>query len=118
VKLTHHVPATAYRSAKVSSEYQAQVDRSTARAEVVFAQAQRRLEGAERRRQRAEERLTSAPKRSRKVLERELRVADELVELRREELLRLQGLMRSIPSSVAHRGRGGYRPIPQPGEVL
>lgn len=36
----------------------------------------------------------------------------ELVELRREELLELEQMMRSAPASASHRGVKSYRPIP------
>jgi hypothetical protein len=118
VKLTHHVPSTARRSATVSAEYQAEVDRSTAKTEAAYARAQQRLAAAERRKQRAEQRLTSSRLGWRADRARELRIATELVEIRREELLKLQDLMRATPASVEHRGRGGYRPVPQPGSPL
>jgi hypothetical protein len=42
-------------------------------------------------------------------------VAAELVELRREELQRVEALMKGVPASAEHRGVRGFRPAPTPG---
>ena len=95
----------------MTQEYQAEIDRHTARAEMAYAVAQRRFSQAKLRRQRAL--LHAGP-----GALAQLRAADELVERRREELQRIEALMKAAPASLEHRGRKGYRPIPQPGSVV
>lgn len=116
MKLKHKVPSFAVRSATVTPEYQAEVDRSTNKAMAAYERAQRRLNAAKRRlekaQQRSAERLNVT---RRRAADRELKVAAELVELRREELQRLESLMRSAPASAEHRGVHAFRPVPQPG---
>jgi len=121
MKINHRVPLQAFRSALVTPEYQARVDRDTSKATVAYEQAKRRLAAAELRQQKADERVLATVtlgQKKRGHLIREAQVAAELVELRREELLRLEAMMKHIPASVEHRGRKAYRPIPQPGSVL
>lgn len=113
MKLQHHVPARAIRSDPVTPEYQAEVDRSTDKAMAEWRRAQKRLEAAERRLARMQEVRISARSRA-----RDLAVALELVELRREELLRIEALMKSAPAAAQYRGTRSYRPIPQPGSPI
>lgn len=116
MKIKHNVPACALRIEPVTVEYQVEVDRSTSKAMVAFERAQRRLAAAELRLEKAEarnaQRLSVIQQRA---ATRELKVAAELVELRREELQRIEALMKSAPASAEHRGVRGFRPVPTPG---
>ncbi len=116
MRLRHHVPPQAYRPEPVTWEYQSEVDRSSRKAKVLYEAAQRRLERAELRL--AAARAKAPARRAANRHQHELQVALELVELRREELQRLEALMKGIPASVEHRGRGAYHPIPQPGGLV
>jgi hypothetical protein len=124
VKIRHRVPSVAFRGADpVTPEYQAQVDRSTEKAAVAYARAERNLRAAERRLARADARLlalSAAGKKSEAAKRaREVRVAAELVELRREEWLILDRLMKAVPSSTLHRGSGkGHRAVPAQGSIV
>lgn len=120
MKIKHKIPLCAYRSDPITPEYQAEVDRSTNKAMLEYAPAQRRLEAAERRLRKAEEasRAAGARKKVKATAARELAVAAELVELRREELQRLEALMKNVPASAEHRGKRSYRPVPQPGRQV
>jgi DNA transposition AAA+ family ATPase len=109
LKLRHHVPVRHLRSNTITPEYQAEVDRSTEKAMRLYERARRRLEAAEKRLAQLQEKKQGATKR------RDLAVAAELVELRREELLRLEALMKAAPASAEHRGVRGFRPVPAPG---
>lgn len=113
MKLTHHVSAIGLRSDPVTPEYQAEVDRSTDKAMAEWKRAQKRLEAAERRLARVQ--ASRAATRNRK---RDLAVAAELVELRREELLRIEALMKAAPAAAQYRGVRSYRPVPQPGSPI
>lgn len=119
MKIKHKIPLCAYRSDPITPEYQAEVDRSTNKAMLEYERARRRLEAAERRLRKAEEasRVAGARKKV-KATARELAVAAELVELRREELHRLEALMKNVPASAEHRGKRSYRPVPQPGRQV
>lgn len=116
MKIRHRVPAAAFRTDPVTPEYQAEVDRSTSKAQVAYERAERKLAAATRRLEQAGEIVLAANARGRKPNRdqlREVRIATELVELRREELLVLERLMKS--SGVGgnqNRGRGMHRPIP------
>src|SRR5690242_2788947 len=112
MKIHHRVPIAAYRSEAISADYQHEVDRSTASAEMAYAQAQRRLAAAEKRRRKADEAVLAAASvgHSTARLAREAAILAELEELRREELLQIEALMKSAPASLMHRGRGSYRP--------
>jgi hypothetical protein len=121
MKLKHRIPVQAYfRSEEVTPAYQAEVDGSTAKTQAAYERAQRKLAAAERRLASAEavsrRRIVDA-KRAR-ASAREMLVAVELVELRREELQRIEALMKGVPSSTEHRGRGAFRPVPQPGPQI
>lgn len=115
MKLKHNVPASAYRSDPVTPEYQAEVDRSTDKAMVAWRRAQRRLEAAERRHLKAKQAVARSSSRTKA---RELAVAAELVELRREELLAIEALMKAAPAAAQYRGNRSFRPIPKPGGTL
>jgi hypothetical protein len=60
---------------------------------------------------------TTKPAAARRLV-RAAQVAAELVELRREELQRVEALMKGVPASVEHRGRRTHRPMPQPGSIV
>lgn len=79
------------------------------------AARQAQYERATRRLARAEQRLERVRARTKpNITTRALAVAQELVELRRQELLTLQRMMTRSPSSATHRGRKSYRPVPDP----
>lgn len=103
MKIRHRVPteALAYRPEPISERYQAEVDTATERSE---RDALRQLQVAERRLARLVQ--VAKPK------THALKVAIELVEIRRQELLAIQRSMQSVPASSAHRSRAGHRPIP------
>lgn len=110
MKIRHRVPTHAYRSDPVSPEYQAEVDRHTDKAMAAWRRAQGRLAAAEKRLARV--RKSVSPSRARV---HEVAVAAELVEARREELQRIERLMKAVPAAAQHRGTQSYRPVPQPG---
>lgn len=119
MKLRHNVPPVGLRSEPITPGYQAEVDRSTHKAMVAYEAAQRRLRAAEERllrAQAAQER--AADKRAALAAKRELAVALELVELRREELQRVESLMKAAPASAEHRGVRSFRPVPKPGNAF
>lgn len=121
MKITHHVPAHAIRlTDAVTPEYQAEVDRSTRRAEMRHAVAVNKLRAAEARLAKADGKLLLAASvgKTSRAAKREVAVAAELVELRREELRRIEATMKSVPASLEHRGRKGYRPVPPPGQIV
>jgi anion-transporting ArsA/GET3 family ATPase len=92
-------------SATVDDDYEAQVQRSTQKAERLYARAQKRLEKAEAQLA-AVTSAKSAPNRKRRVAE-----VQALVELRRAELAECERMMTGVPASAAHRGRESFRPI-------
>lgn len=112
--MTHRVPDISYNmTGKVDAAYQAEVDRSTARHEAEYRRAEKRLAAAERLAQRKEHQrsLASGGKRQR-FAEREVRVAWELVVLRRAELERIAGIMQQSPAPATARGDRSYRQVP------
>lgn len=122
MKIRHKIPTAAFKPDPVSPEYQAEVDRSTSKAQVAYDRADRKLAAAQRRLEQADEIVLAAAARGRKPSRDqvcEVRIATELVELRREELLVLERLMKS--SGVGgnqNRGRGGHRPVPSVASLL
>lgn len=110
MKIKHRVPAAQMvRSDPITPEYQAEVDRTTARAEAAYARALKRLHAAEERL--AQVQARRAPKRKQQIAELEA-----MVELRRTELETLHRMMTSSPASSMHRGtKAGHRHIPSPG---
>lgn len=116
MKLSHNVPPIGLRSDPITREYQAEVDRATDKAMVAYERAQRRLRAAEQRLERARAaRDRAGDKLAARNAKRELAVALELVELRRDELRRVESLMKAAPASAEHRGVRGFRPVPAPG---
>lgn len=89
---------------EMTPEYESAVQRTTYAAERAYAKAVQNLQRAQQKLERAENSKATA---------KQIRVAWELVELRREELLEIEMTMRSSPQSAQHRGRKGYRPVPQ-----
>lgn len=116
MKTRHRVPDLALTNnmtGRIEESYQAEVDRSTYRLEREYQREQKQLDAAQRRL----DRVTAASQRAsteraRKSFQREIRVAWELVEIRRTELNRLAGLMAQSPQSAANRGDRSYRPVP------
>lgn len=119
MKIRHNVPPLGLRSEPITPGYQAEVDRSTSKAMVAYERAQRRLRAAEQRLEQARAAQDrAADKRAARAAKRELAVALELVELRREELRRVESLMKAAPASAEHRGVRGFRPVPKPGNAF
>lgn len=89
-------------------EWERRVEReamiTTAATERAFAKAQERL-------RRAEDRLAAAASKSR-VAARRLAVLEEIVELRRQELIVLQSLMTNHGSPSTSRGKKSHRGVP------
>lgn len=106
MKIVHRVPPLEPRSAVVSSEYQAEVDRHTAKAEARYRAACRRVDRAEARLARLQAKRGTPP------LARQIAEAAALVELRQRELDALHSLMQAAPASAVHRGRKSFRPVP------
>lgn len=108
MKIRHRIPPQAhFRSDPITPEYQAEVDRTMARASAREAAARRRLEAAQ---MKVEKALRI---KSKTIRQRAVTVALEVVEARRRELLAIQREMSTAPASAAHRGSGhGKRPVP------
>lgn len=111
MKVTHRVPAIATepRSAVVDEAYAREVERDTARGEARYRRAAARVEAAEKHLARLER------QRGAKSKTRQIREAAAAVELRRQELATLHGVMQAAPASAIHRGRRSFRPVPTPG---
>lgn len=108
MKIRHRIPPEAhFRSDPVTPEYQAEVDRATAKSERRAAYAELRLQAAQAKLENAL-RIKKKAQRERAVM-----VALELVEVRRQELLQIQRQMTQSPAAAANRGNGhGKRPVP------
>lgn len=107
MKIRHKVnPNWTRPSEPITEGYQREIDESTAKLERRHRHAIAGLARAERMVADAEEIG------SKKARNRALRVANELVELRREELQELHRMVVSIPVSLQHRGTDGYRHVP------
>ena len=110
MKTRHRVPVERLRlTDEVTPKYQAEVDRTVARAESRERRAQQALAAAEKRLAHAERVKQPTRKEQQAVL-----VARELVELRRQELLMIQRSMQTSPASSDHRSHAQERPVPQP----
>jgi hypothetical protein len=113
MKRKHRIPVDKLRlSDPVTPEYQSEIDATMERAAARYAQAQRALERAQARVARI--RATAVEQRRTAAHRRELRIAEADLELRREELRRLDSLMHASPQSASHRGKRSYRPRPDP----
>lgn len=102
MRIAHRVPVREAQSATLDPAYQAEVDRSTARAERAYAKALRDLQRAEGKLQRVQQSHDA----------KAIKLATAIVELRRQQLEELEVQMRSAPQSATHRGRRSYRPVP------
>lgn len=111
MRIKHRYPVDRMRfTDDVSAEYQAEVDRQTARRERDYEAASRRLQAAQSRRERIEH--ESVSKTTREKHARRLAAAIALVEVRRLELERIDQQMRTSPQAAQHRGTGSFRPVP------
>lgn len=103
----HRVPAVAYmRSDPVTPEYQAEVDRSTAKLEKQFRDAQKRVEATQRRRDRVA-RLLEREAANRKA-KRQLRDLEAELHARESELAKIRALM--MPDTYTG---SRHRPVPR-----
>lgn len=100
------------KSDVITAEYQHEVDRSTAKLEREYAQAQKRLESAERRAEKAGPKPPQQSKRS-TARGRDKKLMDlwEEVEARRQELMSIERLMSGSYSGQRHQGRGSFKPV-------
>lgn len=112
MKIKHRVPvALLATSDPITPDYQAELDRTAAKAEAAYSRALKRLEAAEQRLAKAQ-RKQAAPRQHK----RQLAELEAMVELRREELQKWHRMMVASPASSMHRGTdGGHRHIPSPG---
>lgn len=103
MKIKHRVPVFPPRPAVIDADYQADLDRMTAKAEKVYLSALRSAERAERR----------ACRDSANAETRDAAVqAREAVTARYDELRRLDTQMRQTPAGgVRHSGRGSVRRV-------
>ena len=126
MKIRHKPPANIFRSATLTPEYQAEVDRSMARGRQRWEAEQAALEKAERRRarlaanlERDQARATSGQaKKKVRATRREIAELDEQIEMYRAHLQSLQRIMTSHGASSTHRGVKSYRPVPKQGDVV
>lgn len=106
MRITHKLnPGWQPKPEIITARYQTEIDQATHRSERAYAKALRDLE-------RAEARLRQAQRETGNM--RAVKVAAELVELRRDELRRLEAMMKSVAASAEHRGVRSYRPLPPP----
>jgi hypothetical protein len=110
MKISHRTPSANWfhvpPSAVVDADYEAEVQRSTARGEREYRRREQRLA-------KAEARLATARGENRKKVTRQhLAELVALVELRRAELDEYRRLMVGVPASAEHRGTRSYRPVP------
>jgi hypothetical protein len=112
MKIKHRVPlAMLGKSAEISPEYQAELDRTAAKAEAAYNRALKRLQAAELRLSRAQRKQAAPRQHKRQIAELEA-----MVQLRRIELQKWHMLMVATPASSMHRGTaGGHRHVPSPG---
>lgn len=109
MKIKHRVPVAKPKSDPISEDYQAEVDRATAKLEKQYEAAQRRLEAAIRKAEAAQGRAKGKGKSKSEI---ELWA---LVELRRKELAQIAALMHPSGAGVKHRGRASFTPVPRDG---
>jgi hypothetical protein len=108
MKIRHRVPVEHLnKSAALTPEYQAEVDRTMAKAESAWRRAQRRLASAQRRLERAR---TAGP-RGPKSHARQIAELEALVELRRTELEEIHRQMTATGAPATSRGRKSHRHI-------
>jgi len=112
MKIRHRIPLDQLnKSAILTPEYQAEVDRTMAKAQVAFEQAQKRLEYEERRRARVQKQRPSHKR------DKHLKELDALIELRRIDLEKYHRLMVSTGAPSTSRGVKSHRHV-QTGGVL
>jgi hypothetical protein len=109
MKMKHRVPIRVPQSATVDEAYESEVRRSTEHGERQHARAIKRLRDAERRLEKVRSREES--RRAVSAYTRDLNIALQIVELRRQELSDLERLMRQSPQSAQHRGTKSFRPV-------
>lgn len=109
MKIKHKVPAFAPKSEDVSEQYENEVRRSTQRGEREYLRAQKRVTAAEQRLEKI--RAASAKARALSSYTRDLNVAIQIVEQRRQELAELERLMKQSPNPAKNRGTKSFRPV-------
>lgn len=115
MKIRHNVPVAPFmRSAVLTPEYQAEVDRAVARGEAAYRRAQKRLAAAERRLARAQR----APVGGQRQHKRQIAELEALVALRIAELEHVHRLMTSTGAPSTARGRKSHRHVPDLGLPL
>lgn len=108
MKIRHRVPVEYLnRSAELTPEYQAEVDRTMAKAESAWRRAEKRLAAAARRLQQAK----AAPSNRKKARAKQIADLELLVELRRTELEDLHRRMTATGAPATSRGRKSHRHI-------
>lgn len=111
MRIGHRIPVEHMRwTDEVTPEYQAEVDRSTAKIEKAYKDAKKRLAAAEQKAARV--RQETVGRKTKKAHEARLAQAAAIVELRRIELEKYERMMMSSPQSAQHRGIGSHRQIP------
>jgi hypothetical protein len=111
VRIKHRIPVDHLRlTDEVTPEYQAEVDRHTARLEREYRAAEARLVAAEERAKRIDKQTASRA--TRKAHERDSASAWALVDLCRLELEKFERMMQAVPASSQHRSRAAHRPVP------
>lgn len=101
------------RPDEVTPEYQREVERSTGRLEREFEQARKRLEAAQRRAEKAGAEPQQKTRRS-VATTRDKRLIDlwAEVQLRREELMSIERMMRGgSHTPQRNKGRGSFKPV-------
>lgn len=107
------------QSEEITPEYQLEVDRSTAKLEREYAQAQKRLEAAERRAMKAGEKPVKKVRSKATSQEKNLIDLWAEVEVRRQELMEIEALMRGSHIPQRNRGKGSFKPVGiYPGRTL
>lgn len=125
--MQHRVPSTlSYNmTGKLDPEYEAQVEKATAKLSADWERAQKKLEAAKKSAESARlraERLWTVQESNRKVkLEREeaeeaYRLALNALAEREEELRELEIMMTSTPAGSKNRGTKSYRVVPIKGK--
>lgn len=91
---------------EIAPEYQAEVDRATEKLQRRYERAQRAVEQARFRRERAAAIVGQKALRAKRLAE-----AEAALEARIAELAELERMMTYTPAGIAHRGRGGWKPV-------
>lgn len=114
MKIRHHIPVEQLlRSDPITPEYQAEIDRSTSKAEREYHRARRELARVERRLE--HERTHAAHRKTGPRKRRHIAELEAQVELRRLRLKDLYRLMVACPQSAQHRGtKDPHRHVPPP----